>query len=124
MAAEPLPGDYPRTLKRGDSREWQHTFTVTDSDPVQAYDLSGRTWLAQIRATLDPDSPLMATLTVDSSDAANGVITVTLPASEARNLTGSSAYWDLEATLIADPEDVRTWVEGEVEILGDASRSA
>jgi hypothetical protein len=95
-------------------------------------DLSDRTWAAQIRATLDEPTELTATFTVDVTAAATGTITLTLPHSESKNLvTGTTNgkptpgtavyYWDLQATAIADPEDVFTWVAGTIKVSGDVT---
>ncbi len=121
MADEPLPGDYPITLYRGDARLW--TFAFLEDDGETPVDMSGRTWRAQVRASQAVDAALLASLTIDTADAADGIIVARLPASEAVDLTTAAGYWDLEATLVSDPEDVRTYLAGDVEVVGDGSHA-
>lgn len=119
---QPLPAKVPLTLYRGDTRIWEDTFRsvavapATVGDPV---DLTGFTFLAQIRAVVD-DGEVMAVIDVEILDAPAGVIRRTLTAEQARNLTGESAYWDLQVT--DDTGFVRTYMAGKVKILGDVSR--
>src|SRR5688572_15619228 len=121
MADQPLPGPYPLTLYRGDTRTWQLDFT--EDDEVTTVDVSGRSWRAQIRESQASDAALIASMTIDSTDADDGLLVMRLTATEARKLTGSSGYWDLEGTLISDAEDVRTFLAGDVEVEGDGSRA-
>jgi len=120
---QPLPAKVPLTLYRGDTRIWEDTFRsvpvapATVGDPI---DLTGFTFLAQIRETAD-SAEVMAVIDVQVIDAAGGVIRRTLTDDEARNLTGDTAYWDLEVT---DPTGfVRTYMAGKIKILGDVSRA-
>ena len=120
MAAEPLPGDYPLTLYRGDTRVWTLEFFQDDGTTPITDDLSsGHTFRAEIRATQD-DATALATLTVAATGA--NTLQLTLPASEAVDLTGSSAFWDLEVTRTSDGF-VRTYLAGDVEITKDVSRA-
>jgi hypothetical protein len=114
---EPLPADLPLTLYRGDTRVWVDTFR--DAETGAPLDLSGHTFLAQIRAERDA-TEVMAVMTIDAGNAANGVLLRTLPATEARKLQGTAAYWDLQTTR-ADGF-VRTYLAGKVRIKGDVSR--
>ncbi|HEY3530394.1 MAG TPA: hypothetical protein VGK78_14705 [Nocardioides sp.] len=102
--------------------------------PDTPLDLSGRVWLAQVRATRDELDAVLATFEVDDSDAATGVLRLTLPPDQSANLaTGEAAgfppgrgtyYWDLQATLTSDPTDVKTWFAGKVRVTGDVSKGA
>lgn len=91
-------------------------------------DLSDRTWAAQVRASLDEPADLTSIFDVDDSDAATGVITITLPASESANLATvngkATYYWDLQATDNSDPDSVFTWVAGKVKVGGDVTVTA
>jgi hypothetical protein len=119
MASEPLPGDYPITLYRGDTRVWTVEFLEDDGSPF-AEDLStGHTFRAQIRATAD-DASAEATITVVATSA--NVLELTLAATAAAALTGSSAVWDLEVTRTSDGF-VRTYLTGDVEVDKDVSRA-
>ena len=118
MADPGLPGSAPLTLYRGDTRVWTVAFTTDDGDNL---DLSGRTWVAQVRGDQDRGT-LLATITVDTTDAATGGLTLTLPSSESLGLTTTDgravAYWDLQSD---DSGVVTTWLAGKVKILGDVS---
>lgn len=120
-----LPGDAPLQGIRGD--KWGPiTFTAQTE-----LDLSGRTWIAQIRTTKDEPATVVAEFTVDSSDAADGIIRLTLPPTESAGLvTGPAAgfstgkgtyYYDVQATLVSDATDVKTWFAGKVSVVGDVS---
>jgi hypothetical protein len=124
-----LPGDAPLQGIRGD--KWGPIAFTSRT----ALDLSGRTWLAQIRATKDEPAEIIATFTVDSSDAAAGIIRLTLPPTESaklvtgttggRSTPGSGKYfYDVQATLDSDPTDVKTWFAGSITAKGDVSVGA
>lgn len=117
-----LPGEANLDLYRGDTRVWTVAFT---DDAGTALDLSGRTWVAQIRSDRNRTDPAVATITVDDSDAATGSITLTLPADEAAALgpldadTGrATLYWDLQSD---DSGVVQTWLAGKITVTGDVS---
>ena len=122
MASEPLPGKYPITLYRGDSRTWSLLFT--EDDGTTPVDMSGKTWAAQVRSSADA-TPVLLTLTVDDTDAATGVIVVNLPASQWTDVDIPTTApttkwaWDLQST---DGSEVRTWLYGPAKILWDVTR--
>jgi hypothetical protein len=119
-----LPGKADLKLYRGDTRVWLVTFTADDGSDL---DLSGRTWVAQIRSDLARTDPVVATVTVDDTDSATGTLTLTLPADEAANLgplndKGQAVlYWDLQSD---DAGVVQTWLAGKVKVTGDVSVGA
>ena len=114
--AEPLPAKVGLKLYRGDTRIWEDRFTRATGEPL---DLTGHTFLAQIRPAADSVA-VMATINVEVTDPAFGVIRRTLTADEAKKLTGQSAVWDLQGT---SPDGfVRTYMTGRVTILADSSR--
>lgn len=119
-----LPGKAELQLYRGDTRVWLVTFTADDGSDL---DLSGRTWVAQIRSDLARTDPVVATVTVDDTDSATGTLTLTLPADEAANLgplndKGQAVlYWDLQSD---DAGVVQTWLAGKVKVTGDVSVGA
>lgn len=118
-----LPGDRPLELYVGDTRTWRTT--VYEDDGTTPMDLTGKTWLAQVRANDGASSTVMATFTVDSTDAATGVLVLTLPAAEAANLVKESEgekkpAWDLQGT---EAGEVRTYLRGKVTVRGDVSRA-
>lgn len=119
--ADALPGKRDVKLYRGDTRHWTATFTEDDV----AYDLTGHTWLCEIRADRSRGT-VLATLTVDATDAATGTIARTLSAAEADTLEPTDPadpesyyWWDLQST--APSGDVTTWLAGKVTVAGDAS---
>lgn len=120
--ATALPATYNITAYRGDTKEWTLTFTDDDDAPV---DMSGKTWLAQIRATLDEPDSVIATFTVDTTSAATGVLGLTLPATQSALLVTvkgkATYYWDLQAT---ESGVVKTWLAGKVTVTGDVSVTA
>lgn len=114
-----LPGDAPLQGIRGD--KWgPFAFTARTT-----LDLSGRSWLAQVRATKDEPTEVVATFTVDSSEAASGIIRLVLPPEESAKLVtvdGKGIYWyDVQATLDSDATDVKTWFAGKITSRGDVS---
>lgn len=76
-------------IKRGDTFE----LTVTALDGASGEDLSTYTYTAQVRLTTN-DS-LQTTPTIDDSDAANGVLVLTVPAATTTN-------WPTTSTLSMD----------------------
>lgn len=124
MADEPLPGTYPLTLYRGDSREW--TLDFTEDDGTTAVNMTGHTWKAQVRETTD-STAILLTFTVNTTNAATGRLVVTLPAAQwddpdISDITPTAKWkWDLEATRTADGF-VRTYLTGKVKVLGDVAR--
>lgn len=127
-----LPGTVNLTGRRGD--KWG-PFQFT---PRTDLDLSGRTWVAQVRATKDRPAEVLATITVDAADADEGVIRVSLlPAQSGLLATGPDAtpdgvsptfqpgkatyWWDIQATKDDDATDVKTWFGGKVLVDGDVS---
>ena len=121
--AEPLPGDYPLTLYRGDTRVLSLAFT--EDDGTTAVDLSGHTWRAQVRQTYDSASSELD-FTVDDTDAATGVLVLALDDTDwtgvAASLPTDKWYWDLEGTRTADTF-VQTFLGGKVKVVGDVSRA-
>jgi hypothetical protein len=123
VADQPLPAKSPLELYRGDTRVWEDVFRrtpvapATVGDPV---DLTGFTFLAQIRATEDA-ATVMATIAVAITDAAAGTIRRTLTATEARKLVPGTAFWDLQATHLDGT--VRTYMFGRVRVKPDVSRA-
>lgn len=121
----PLPGTYNFTAYRGDTKQWSVTFQ-DDATPPAPVDMSSwTTWEAQIRATLDEPTSVVATLTVDATAAATGTLTLTLPATEAAKLVTvdgkATYYWDLQGT---DGTVVKTWLAGKVKVTGDVTVTA
>lgn len=125
MVDQPLPADYPLVLYRGDTRVFDITLernTGTAEVPVWApVDLTGHTFDAEIRTAKD-DTAVLAEIAVASTAPTTGVLRLTLTATEAAKLVGTSAFWDLEVTRTSDGF-VRTYLAGKVKVRGDVSRT-
>ena len=108
------PGVRDLVFVAGD--DWSHQITITDgTDPIN---LTGRTWLAQLRrrsnsATAD------AAFTVDTTDAATGVLTLTIARAVTAGLSGPYV-WDLQQTAA---DVVTTILAGHVTVRADTSRA-
>lgn len=122
---QPLPASWVKTVIRGDDRQWTEFFeenTGTVDAPVwEPKDLSGYTFLSQIRA--DPDSTdLMATITVTHlTDGTDGMLLCTLPHMEADNLVPGKVYADLQLTRTSDGFR-QTYLSGKWTVKPDVSR--
>jgi hypothetical protein len=112
-----LPAELDMTIYAGDTLTIQFKFTDNATNPV---DMTG-TWTASIRANPgDPDPPI-TTFTVDSSQAATGIITITLPSAASAVLpTGPPLVWDLEQTI--GTTSVRTTHRGTITVTEDVTR--
>ena len=132
MADDPaLPKwDTSKGLIRGDSRSWIEFFeqnTGTDTAPVWTpWDVSGFTFLMQVRADLDRGT-LLCTFDIDMSDAANGNVGVSLASAEADALPGQSSpatkqtvYGDLQGTRTSDGFR-KTFKRWKFRVEGDSS---
>lgn len=131
MADSPLPKVESEKFLRGDSRTWTDTFEEnvgTDAEPVwQPLDLSGwGNWLCQIRPDLDRGT-VIATVTVDATDSATGVIVRNLTGDQADLLPGqtdpgtkSTVFMDLQATRTSDGFR-QTWKRWKGSVEGDVS---
>ena len=109
------PADQDLTIVRGDTETLVVTMTTDGSTPI---DITGRTYRAQIRQS--QDSPTIKgsfTCTVD--DAANGVITCVLNATDSATLPVGLGFWDLEENASGV---ITTVMSGTVTVLADVTR--
>lgn len=125
-----LPGEVTLVGVRGD--KWG-PFEFRSQTPV---DLSGD-WIAQVRVSRDRPADVLAEMVVDDSDAAEGVIRVSIvPAESGALATGPNAtpdgantfsagkatyYWDAQRTATGDPTNVKTWFRGPLKVEGDVA---
>ena len=110
------PAGQADAVYRGD----RYLLTVTHDDgavPPAAVNVSGRTVLAQVRT--DPDGDLLGTFAVDYTDAATGVIVLSLAAADTAAITVGSWYWDYQETSSGVPATI---VRGRCDVVGDVSR--
>lgn len=112
-----MSGPAPRDLEiyRGDDYAHKITF-VDNSDPPEPLNLSGYTFKAQIRDRPENGISVLSSFTIDTSDAASGIITLHLNAAETEIPSG---YWDLE---VNDGSVTQTWLRGKVTMSGDVTR--
>lgn len=108
-----MPGTYQLDVYRGDSETRIFTFTDEAGDPI---DYSASTWTAQIRRHEKAETAV--DLTVDTTDAATGVIVVELSAEDSAALPGRGV-WDLQRTT---GDDVETVLAGPVCVAGEVTR--
>lgn len=103
-------------IYRGDD----YFLTVTHEDDVGApINVSGRTVLAQVRT--HPDSTdILATFTVDDSNAATGVVVLSIGDAESYHLQPGEWYWDYQEV---NSGQVSTIIRGQANVVGDVSRS-
>lgn len=111
--ADVLPGTHDITLYRGDTFAIQLAFTQ-GGIPLE---LPGTGWLAQVRSP-NGSGPVTGTLTVDASNAGDGIILVTATAAEVAVLRAGA--WDLQCTVAPA---VRTYIRGALKIERDVSRA-
>ena len=107
------PGTYDIVGYQGDTL--QLTFNFTDANDVPVV-LPTTGWRAQIRQTAASET-ILASFTIDSTDAATGVLVLTLAAAASESLTGG--IWDLESS---DGGVVRTYLRGTVRFEVDVTR--
>jgi hypothetical protein len=100
-----LPGQLDLHLYRGDDENFQVTMTENGVPKV----LPSAGWSAQIRARATADSPPLAEITIDTTDAATGVLRFSLSGADTLALP-KKAKWDLQC---ADA-GVRTYLAGDV----------
>lgn len=125
--ADTLPALWAaKLLERGDDRQWLELFeenTGTDSAPVwEPIDLSGHTFLCQIKASTEDAQP-MATVDVDfTTDGTDGSLTLTISHDEADNLVPGVVYIDLQITRTSDGWR-QTYLQGKWKVKADVSRA-
>ena len=104
-------------LYAGDGTHFQVKFT---DDAGAVIDVSDLSWTAQIRKTRTSD--VAFDLEIETTDAANGLITVHISDEVTRALP-KSGQWDLQSTSVSDPEPL-TILQGAVTCNQDVTRSA
>lgn len=110
-----MPATRDLTMYQGDT--YEHELTVTDdADPPVALDLSTGTWRAQVRKHAQATS-VLASFAVDDTDAANGVLFLTLTPEQTAALP-SNCTWDLEDTVAGV-----TYLRGAVTVEREVTRT-
>lgn len=108
------PGPRDISIYRGD--DYPHAVTFTDAAGAPL-DVSAYAFTAQIRSLSQGGTgePL-AEFTIDDSQAATGIVVLSLAATETADL--AAGYWDLQAD---DGTTVSTWLAGRVSVSGDVT---
>lgn len=101
-----------------DFREW-YGFRNEDDTPI---DLSGATLKAQIREQSSSASALIAEFTIDTAQAANGDIYLTLNDGQTAAITQSKGYYDILVTDASGTDE--TWIYGDVIFQGRPTSNA
>lgn len=81
-------------IYKGDT--YTHTVTLQDSN-TSAIDASARTYIAQVKNSA-ASTEVIASFDIDTSDAANGNVVLTLSSTQTRGLKTGNYYYDLEET--------------------------
>lgn len=103
-------------VTRGD--DFADTVTIKEGDPAAAVDVSARTYTAQIRRTADGD--VVASMTIDMTDAATGQVHYSLPDATMATLDGEYV-WDFQQDAGGS---IRTLMGGKFTVDVDVTRSA
>lgn len=109
-----LPGVLDLTIYRGDNTNFRVTLTDTVTGDPLVLPLTG--WRAQVRVTRASDDVLF-TITVDATDAATGVVDLSIVGTDTASISVDSAFWDLENT-----DTDRTYLAGKIRLKGQVSR--
>lgn len=108
MKAGILPPNEKLTIYRASAGSWDLAFTESETgDPL---DLSGKTFIAQVR---DRDgSPVLLDINVTATDLPSGLITLSWTAADTAALPIRRSRWGL-----LDSDDI-LWIEDVCELLG------
>ena len=107
-----LPGGLDLHLYRGDDARFQITMTEGGSPTV----LPTTGWMAQIRGYMK--GPVLATFTIDATNAALGVVRLSLDGADTADLP-DTARWDLQCDTAGA---VRTYLAGTVTAEGQVTQ--
>ena len=107
----------PIQLYRGDSRKFTFKFWADDAKTVPV-DLTafGTVFAAQVRH--DPDLSVLVALTMDTTAAATGVLSFTIPPTAWADLPFSALGWDIQVSA-GDGSSVTTLVAGTFQVVKD-----
>jgi hypothetical protein len=107
------------TIKRGDLYPHQLEFVTRAADgTITPIDVSDRVYTAQIRER--QASATAVAFTIDTSQADNGIILLTLTGDQTRALP-AIAVWDLQEVIPPETDPV-TLLAGSVTVKGDVTR--
>jgi hypothetical protein len=108
-----LPGFKPLKLYRGDTFSFRLTLNAGNT----AYDITNHTFICQIKEK--GKSTVVATLNSTIEDANDGILLLTLPASESSKLVGGRKYvYDIEMNNAGNKQTI---VNGPIIVVSDVS---
>lgn len=109
------PANYPLSIIAGDTKTVNLTLKDASGTPVN---ITGRTYAAQLRGTIEDASPLV-TFSCAIASASAGTVTCTLSAASTGNLSAGDGVWSLRET---NGSVVTTLLEGPVRISVSPTR--
>jgi hypothetical protein len=109
------PADQDLIITRGDTETLVVTITTDGSTAV---DITGRTYLSQIRSQQD-STTIKASFTCTVTDGPNGKVTCTLSATSSAALSAGLYFWDLQENASGV---ISTILAGNVTVLADVTR--
>jgi hypothetical protein len=109
------PADQDLTITRGDTETLVVTITTDGSTAV---DITGRTYLSQIRSQQD-STTIKASFTCTVTNAAAGQVTCVLSATSSAALSAGLYFWDLQENASGT---ISTILSGNVTVLADVTR--
>lgn len=110
------PAELDISTTRGDTVTIVVTMTTNGTTPIN---ITGRTYSSMVRANYDDVTPA-ATFTCTITNAANGVLTLTLSATQTAVLQANNYVWDLQEDASGV---VTTVISGAFIVLPDVTRS-
>lgn len=112
-----IPAKLNYTMVRGD--DFADQVTIKEGGPpAVAVDVSARTYTAQLRST--PDGTVVASFTIDMSEAASGVVGYSLPDTTTDDLSGAYV-WDFQQSSAGV---IRTLMGGSFVVNKDVTRAS
>lgn len=109
------PANYPLNIIVGDTKTINLTLKDASGSPIN---ITGRTYAAQLRATVESTSPLVS-FSCAIASAVAGTVTCTLSATNSATLSAGDAVWSLRET---NAGVVTTLLEGPVRISVSPTR--
>ena len=109
------PANYPLTISIGDTKVVSVTMQDATGSPIN---IAGRTYVAQLRSTIQDSAPL-ATFTCSVVSGSAGTLSATLSSTTTNALTDGDGVWSLRET---NGSTITTLLEGPVKISQSPTR--
>lgn len=110
-----IPAKLNYTIVRGD--DFADQVTIKEGSPAAAVDVSARTFTAQLRASAD--GAVVASFTIDMTDAATGIVGYSLADTTTDDLAGAYV-WDFQQDTAGV---IRTLMGGSFVVLKDVTHA-